>query len=109
MYRGQPADFEMNLGWQRHGNIVYEWCLPLKSPTVYEDHMKEHGEGIQHFGFSVTDIDAVIQDYRAKEFSVSMSGAWGEKNQPGSGRFAYIDLESAGGLTMELLWNYPRK
>ena len=29
-----------------------------------------------------------------------------EKGKPGSGCYEYIDLEKAGGLTMELLWNY---
>ena len=27
--------------------------------------------------------------------------------KPGSGRYEYIDLENAGGVTMELLWNHP--
>ncbi|RPJ80067.1 MAG: hypothetical protein EHM18_19065 [Acidobacteria bacterium] len=31
-HRGQPGQFDQKLGWQRHGNIVYEWILPLKGP-----------------------------------------------------------------------------
>lgn len=108
-YYGEPADFTLELGWQRHGDITYEWCIPLTPPTVYQDHMEKHGEGIQHLGFAVSDMDAVIEDYAAKGFDVSMSGAWGEKGKPGSGRFAYIDLEEAGGLTVELLWSYRGK
>lgn len=105
-YRGQGADLEMTLGWQRHGSIVYEWCIPTKGPTVYQDFMDVHGEGVQHIGLDVEDIDQVIQDFSSKGYTVSMSGAWGEEGKKGSGRFAYVDLEEAGGVAIELLWSY---
>jgi hypothetical protein len=106
MYYGKPADHELIQGWQRHGTIAYEWCIPVKPPIVYADHIKLHGEGIHHLAFSVGDMDVVLDDYTSRGFVVSMGGTWGEKGKPGSGRYEYIDLEKAGGLTMELLWNY---
>lgn len=105
-YFGKSADFDMKLGWQRHGSIVYEWCIPLKSPTVYADHIRMHGEGIQHFGFSVEDIDQTMDFFVQHGYKISMSGGWGEKGKKGSGRFAYVDLSGIGGMTLELLWNY---
>ncbi len=105
-YYGEPADHELIQGWQRHGSIAYEWCIPVKPPIVYEDHIKLHGEGIHHLAFSVEDMDKVLEDYTSRGFVVSMGGTWGEKGKPGSGRYEYIDLEEAGGLTMELLWSY---
>ena len=106
MYFGKPSDFDMKLGWQRHGNVVYEWCIPLKPPTVYADHIRVRGEGIQHFGFAVQDIDEAIKFFEERNYKVSMSGGWGIKGQKGSGRFAYIDLNPIGGMTVELLWNH---
>jgi hypothetical protein len=105
-YFGKPANFDMNLGWQRHGSVVYEWCIPLAGPTVYADHMRVHGEGIQHFGFALEDMDKAIDFFEQKGYKVSMSGGWGDKGKPGSGRFTYIDLSNIGGMTIELLWNY---
>lgn len=105
-YYGKPADHELIQGWQRHGTIAYEWCIPVVPPTVYGDHIKKHGEGIQHLAFTVDDMDVVLNDYTSRDFVVSMGGTWGEEGKPGSGRYEYIDLEGAGGLTMELLWNY---
>jgi hypothetical protein len=105
-YFGNPSDFDMKLGWQRHGDVVYEWIIPLKPPTVYADHIRMHGEGIQHFGFSVVDMDEGIQFFENKGYKISMSGGWGTKGQKGSGRFAYVDLSDIGGMTIELLWNY---
>ena len=109
MYYGEPAEHDLIQGWQRHGTIAYEWCIPVKGPIVYEDHIKLHGEGIHHLAFSVMDMDEVLEDYTSKGFVVSMGGTWGEKGKPGSGRYEYIDLELAGGLTMELLWNYKEQ
>ena len=106
MYFGNPSDFDMKLGWQRHGSVVYEWIIPIKPPTVYADHIRKHGEGIQHFGFSVTDIDKAIAFFEQKGYKISMSGGWGEKGKKGSGRFAYVDLSPIGGMTLELLWNF---
>ncbi len=105
-YFGKSADFDMKLGWQRHGTIVYEWIIPLKPPTVYADHIRMHGEGIQHFGFAVKDMDKAIDFFEQKGYKVSMSGGWGEKGKKGSGRFAYVDLSKIGGMTLELLWSY---
>lgn len=106
-YYGKPADFDMKLGWQRHGKIVYEWCIPLKPPTIYADYIKTHGEGIQHFGMACDDIDKAIAFMIERGFAISQSGGWGEEGKPGSGRFAYVNLESVGGGTIELLWSYP--
>ncbi len=106
MYHGSPADFEMKLGWQRHGHIVYEWCIPLKSPNVYEDHIKKHGEGFQHLGFRVSDMDEAVEFMKSRGLSVVQSGGWGEKGKPNSGKYAYIDTTPYGGTNIELLWSY---
>lgn len=105
-YYGELVDHELIQGWQRHGSIAYEWCIPVKPPIVYEDHIRMHGEGIHHLAFTVADMDKVLEDYTSQGFVVSMGGTWGEDGKPGSGRYEYIDLEEAGGVTMELLWSY---
>jgi hypothetical protein len=53
----------------------------------------------------VEDMDKVLEDYKSKGYVVSMGGTWGEEGKPGSGRYEYIDLADAGGVTMELLWS----
>jgi methylmalonyl-CoA/ethylmalonyl-CoA epimerase len=105
-YYGKSADHDLIQGWQRHGDIAYEWCIPVKPPIVYEDHIQLHGEGIHHLAFSVEDMDRVLEDFTSLGYVVSMGGTWGKKGKPGSGRYEYIDLDRDGGVTMELLWNY---
>ncbi len=105
-YRGQPGRFDQELGWQRHGTIVYEWIQVLKGPTVYEESLKAHGEGFHHLAFDVEDMDKAIAQWSGFGYQNVQSGAWGEHRQPGSGRFAYIDTEPIGGVIIELLWNF---
>lgn len=109
-YRGRPAAYEQDLGWQRHGAVPFEWCVPpAGTPSVYAEYLKKHGEGVQHIAFSVPDMDAAIVHYKSLGFAAVQGGGWGEAGKPGSGRFAYLDTDAAGGLTIELLWNYGGK
>lgn len=106
LYRGKPGTFGMRLGWQRHGTVPFEWIQPLKGPSTYHDYMAKHGEGFHHLAFNVADMDAAIREWQAMGYEMTMAGAWGEKDRPGSGRFAYFDTTSDGGIEVELLWNY---
>jgi hypothetical protein len=105
VYRGRTGEFEQELGWQRHGEIVYEWVRILKSPTVYDEFLEAHGEGVHHLGFDTSDIDKLTAEWGPRGLVVAQSGRWGEKGKPGSGRFAYVDTDSIGGVLVELLWN----
>lgn len=105
-YRGEPGSFDQELGWQRHGAVVYEWIKPLKGPTVYEDALRSHGEGFHHLAFQVEDLDKAMVAWTAAGFPVIQSGAWGERGTSGSGRFAYVDTDSIGGVIVELLWSF---
>jgi len=106
-YHGQPGQFDQRLGWHRHGAITWEWIAPLAGPTVYQDFLDAHDEGFHHLAFDVSDIDEVGEAWTALEYPIVQSGGWGEKGKPGSGRFAYADTTSIGGLTIELLWSHP--
>jgi catechol 2,3-dioxygenase-like lactoylglutathione lyase family enzyme len=106
VHRGQPGTFDQRLGWHRHGTVTWEWIEPVAGPTVYEDFLKEHGEGFQHFAFAVPDIDAAQVFFAARGAAPVQSGGWGEKGKPGSGRFAYSDTSVWGGVTTEFLWNF---
>jgi hypothetical protein len=105
-YHDRPGDFDAQLGWQRHGTVVYEWIKPLKGPTTYSDHMEVYGEGLHHIAFDTKDIDAESAEWTRKGFPFEQGGAWGERDRPGYGRFAYQDMHAVSGIDIELLWNY---
>ena len=107
-YHGRPGRFDAILGWQRHGNVVYEWIQPTVGPTTYMDHVARHGEGLHHIAFEVTDFEQEKSQWSKAGFPTTQSGAWGERDRPGYGRFAYQDTDAIGGTEIELLWNYRR-
>jgi len=105
MYRGQTGKFEMDAGWWRFGAVPFEWVQPIQGPSVYEEYLKAHGEGFHHFGVSVPDMDAGFKTFAAKGAPPSQWGGW---DRPDSkGRFAYLDTDPHGGVTLELIWNKP--
>ena len=107
-YHGRPGRFDAILGWQRHGNVVYEWIQPTVGPTTYMDHVARHGEGLHHIAFEVGDFEQEKSQWSKAGFPTTQSGAWGERDRPGYGRFAYQDTDAIGGTEIELLWNYRR-
>ena len=108
IYHGQPGKFDAILGWQRHGAVVYEWIQPTAGPTTYTDHMTRHGEGLHHIAIDVADMEREKSEWSKAGFPTTQSGAWGDRDQPGYGRFAYQDTHTIGGTEIELLWNYRK-
>ncbi|MCW5979777.1 MAG: VOC family protein [Bryobacteraceae bacterium] len=108
-YKGEPGQFEMRLGWQRHGQVPYEWIQSLQGPDTYRDHMAKHGEGFHHLGINVESMDEEVARWASLGFPEVQSGGWGDKGQPGSGRFTYVDAQSLGGVDIELLWSLRQK
>ena len=104
-YHGRPGQFDAILGWQRHGNVVYEWIQPTAGPTTYLDHINRYGEGLHHIAFDVRDIEQEKIRWSNAGFPTTQSGAWGERDRAGYGRFAYQDTHPIGGTEIELLWN----
>jgi hypothetical protein len=51
-------------------------------------------------------MDQAIAFFKDHGYEISMSGGWGDRGKPGSGRFAYVDTGKIGGETIELLWSY---
>jgi catechol 2,3-dioxygenase-like lactoylglutathione lyase family enzyme len=105
VYRGQPGKFEMDLGWGRFGDAPFEWVQSTLGPNIYEEYLRKHGEGFHHLGFTVQDMDAALKMLEAKGAPPTQAGGW--DTPKAKGRFAYLDTDSQGGVTLELIWNQP--
>jgi methylmalonyl-CoA/ethylmalonyl-CoA epimerase len=103
-YHGKPLWLDFDVCWQRHTQFTYEWIIPpVTPPNLYADFLKTHGEGIQHLGVPVDDLEKSIADYQKLGYSVAQSGAWGETGKKGSGRYAYMDTDAIGGVVAEVI------
>jgi hypothetical protein len=104
-YRGEPLSLAFEVGFQRHAQFKYEWVSPPPSPrNIYADFLnKHHAEGIQHIGMLVDDLPKSIAAFEKLGYHVHQSGAWGDVGKPGSGQYAYIDTDTVGGVSLELV------
>jgi methylmalonyl-CoA/ethylmalonyl-CoA epimerase len=103
-YHGKPLWLDFDVCWQRHTQFTYEWIIPpADPPNLYADFLKAHGEGIQHLGVPVDDLEKSIAEYQKLGYTVAQSGAWGDTGKKGSGRYAYMDTDAIGGVNAELI------
>jgi hypothetical protein len=107
-YKSEPLSLAFEVGFQRHTQFRYEWISPPPNPrNIYADYLnKHHSEGIQHIGMLIDDLPKSIAAFEKLGYHVHQSGAWGEVGKPGSGQYAYMDTDSAGGISMELVRSY---
>jgi hypothetical protein len=54
----------------------------------------------------VDDLSKSIAAFERLGYHVYQAGAWGDVGKPGSGQYAYMDTDSAGGISLELVRTY---
>jgi len=105
MHRGRPTDYLMDIAWQHFGDPPTEYIQSTKGPNLYEEYMRIHGEGLHHMAVIVKDMDAAAKICAGKGAPRVMWGGWDTPQS--KGRFAYLDTDPHGGVTLELIWNQP--
>jgi len=79
---------------QHYDQFTYQWIVPPADPkNIYAAFLKAHGEGIQHLGISVDDIDQATAAYAKLGFPMSQPSAHQED----------IDTSKIGGISLELI------
>jgi catechol 2,3-dioxygenase-like lactoylglutathione lyase family enzyme len=72
-YHGEPEDFKVQFAFARMGGIVYEVITILQGKTIYEDFMKDHGEGMHHLGYEISDLAKWTEAYEKAGIHAIMS------------------------------------
>ena len=97
--RGEAADWELDL---RHaeggvGDLTFELIQPLEGDTPVKEFLEKKGEGIQHIGFFVDDIDKETAKLAEKGFKQTQSG------ETPTVKWAYYGTDAVGGFSIELM------
>ncbi|MFB0506305.1 MAG: VOC family protein [Thermodesulfobacteriota bacterium] len=95
--RGKPAEFKLKSAFYRSGQVVFEVISVLEGDTIYDEWLKEKGEGIHHLGYDIDNIEEWIDYYKGKGIGVLQSG-----ERPGV-KWAYLDTAVYTGMIMELI------
>jgi len=100
-YRGKPAEYSMRVALSWVGPLRIELIEPQRGPTVYEEFMREHGQGVHHIGVLVGDMTAAIRQAEGAGLAMTMDGSG--FGLDGDGHFAYLDTAERIGTTIELI------
>jgi methylmalonyl-CoA/ethylmalonyl-CoA epimerase len=113
--RGEPVEFRM-IGAETHvGDLGFELIQPVSGPSIYQEYLDTHGEGVQHIAcmkHSVAESGQMKEHWAERGAEVLMSGRIGETIE-----FYYLDtgpiikwvLESGSGHAIDLkpTYTYP--
>jgi methylmalonyl-CoA/ethylmalonyl-CoA epimerase len=100
-YGGERADYSMRVALSYFGPMRIELIEELEGDTVYRDHIKEHGYGVQHLGLLVEDMELAMRLAKEAGYKVTQDGSG--FGPDGDGHYAYLDTEADFGVTFELI------
>ena len=95
--RGKPLTHKLLIRETHIGPAVLQLVQHVEGEDVYKEFIDKRGEGVQHLGFVVDNID------KAEDAAVKMGLKVTQRSrgEDGSG-FAYFDTELLGGVVLEI-------
>lgn len=101
--RGVETPYSMKLALAWTGTMMWELIQPLDGPSIYQEFLRDHGEGIHHVMVDYGDrtLDEVKAEVAARGWPALMEG-----NYLGS-QYAYFETEGSLTTTIEVRWSAP--
>ncbi len=104
--RGKPIEadqMKVRAAYVKIGPIHLELVEPVKGESVWMEHLKSKGEGVNHLCFLVDDVDKEAAELKKKGLEIIY-----ESKYPNGGGAVYLNTDSIGGLLIELIERPPR-
>lgn len=108
-YQGAPAEFAIKVAFAKSGNMIWELMEPLWGPSIFQDFLEEHGDGLHHVAYDCKDRpwDERIAELEGRGFKMVQGGKW-----KGQNAFAFFGTTEATGTIFETYqfpedWEYP--
>jgi methylmalonyl-CoA/ethylmalonyl-CoA epimerase len=97
-YGGEPADYAIKVCFAEMDNVTFEIMQPLRGPTIFDEFLRTHGEGIHHIAFDCEDRPwhERITAFADRGFRLIQSGRFADRNP-----FAFFDTAGATTTTFE--------
>ncbi len=93
-----PASIKLKVSIAKVGSVDLELIEPGGGETLWQEFLDTHGEGINHLGFFVDDIEKETAKMEEKGFTP----IYASRFQNGGGA-AYFDTGKVGGILFELI------
>ena len=99
-----PASFKLRVSIARVGAIDFELIEPGEGKSLWREFLETSGEGINHLGFFVDDIEKEQAELEAKGIKAVYASRF-----DGGGGAAYFATDEVGGVLFELIQWPPKK
>ena len=100
-YRGKVQPYAMRIALAMSGDLQLEIIESIQGPNIYEDHLRDHGAVLHHFGIVVPDVRAAMRQMDALGYTMIQSGLG--TGADGEGGYAYYDTEGQIAALIELI------
>ncbi len=100
-YRGHPASYKCHVAIAHHNGIAVELIQYLEGDTIHRDFAQYRGEGLEHLGFYVPNLDEALAAMAERGIGVVQSAEG--LGAAGDGRYAYVDSTAAIGTILEFI------
>jgi len=98
---GSLAPVNLNITFGVLGNVIVELLEPLDDRSPHAEFLAEHGEGLHHLAYLVTDFDRQLAAAGAVNPPMQLLI---DGTGPGNPlRWAYLDADAAPGAVIELI------
>jgi methylmalonyl-CoA/ethylmalonyl-CoA epimerase len=97
-FHGTVAGYRGKRAFAQMGPMMLELIELIDGPTIHQEFMDVHGEGLHHLGFEVDDLQASMDEARRRGLEITQSFT----RHDGSG-FAYYDSDRVGGVIFEVV------
>ncbi len=104
IYRGKPFNPSQRVAIQitHIGDMELELIQPINGESPHQEFLSQKGEGIQHLGFFVGNLEDEVKRLTAEGSTILLKSQF-----KGGGGVAYLDLDAAG-LIVELVQSSSR-
>ena len=99
VYRGKPSNGQVKLTFFILGEVVIELLEPITEGTAWKEFLDENGEGVQHIGFKVVDVNKMSAELEKAGYPIIHKGRYDSDD----GTYIYYDTQEALGVVIELL------
>ena len=93
-FRGKPSDAKHAIRSGPIGSVQVELIQPLEGESLAKEFLESNGEGIQHLGFVVDNLNEEVAKLTQKGIKVLQSG-----RRAAGGGYAFIEVS---GIILEL-------
>lgn len=98
--RGRAVSHVLKFGYARRGPVMFELVETVSGPTIYQEFLEQHGEGIHHIGFRG---NGLLDDELARWEKIGVKPLQVDRRTDPRYGFAYLDTQERFGCILEVV------